>query len=160
MLRPENDFSIQDSQRGSTLRKLVSINRCPVPTQTPRIGYLLKSRLLSVLSDRARGESCISTSGLNSEDNAGQENAGRSGERLDDRFGDCVDPLRVQRNAGGDFVRSRFCRVSIDQMRHSRFSGKIAVYSPFPPSKLNRVSYLIEIGQYTEIALDWFTNRS
>ena len=92
MLRPENDFSIQDSQRGSTLRKLVSINRCAVSTQTPRIGYLLKSRLLSLLPDHAPGASFVSTDGLNSEDNAGQENAARLGERLDDRFDDCVDP--------------------------------------------------------------------
>src|SRR5580693_4577222 len=28
-------------------------------------------------------------------------------------------------------VRLRFCRVGIDQMMHPRFSGKIAVYSPF-----------------------------
>src|SRR5208283_4417018 len=28
-------------------------------------------------------------------------------------------------------VRSGFCRVGIDQMTHHRFSGKIAVYSPF-----------------------------
>jgi len=62
------------------------------------------------------------------------------GEGLDDRLGDCVDPIGVQRSAGGGFVRSRFCRVSIDQMTHSRFSGRIAVYSPFPPSKLNRGS--------------------
>src|ERR1700733_15878437 len=28
-------------------------------------------------------------------------------------------------------VRSRLCRLGIDQMTHYRFSGKIAVYSPF-----------------------------
>jgi len=56
-----------------------------------------------------------------------------------------VDPLGVKRSAGAcpaifylasnlaeaGFVRSRFCRVGIDQMTHHRFSGKIAVYSPF-----------------------------
>jgi hypothetical protein len=56
-----------------------------------------------------------------------------------------VDPLGVERSAGAcpaifylasnlakaDFVRSRFCRVGIDQMTHHRFSGKTAGYSPF-----------------------------